>query len=72
MSSRVSLLSYVNSFYDADAMPGACHVGQAVFDMKLIGMSRGTVLRRIIHNQFLHNMADLGDVLLQTIVQQTY
>jgi hypothetical protein len=64
MSNRVSLLSYVNSFYAVGAMPGARHVALAAFDMKLIGLWRGIEL--FMSNQTLHDMADLGDVLLQT------
>lgn len=66
MSSRVSLLSYVNSFYDNDAQPGACHVGQTAFNMKFIGSWGGINVQKIMNNHFLHNMVDLGDVLLQT------
>lgn len=46
MSTRVSLLSYVNSFYGNDAMPGARHLAQTAFNMKLIGSWRGTNLQK--------------------------
>lgn len=66
MSIRISFLSYVNSFYDNHATPGARHVAMAAFDIKLNALWRGTHIQKVKNNQILHDMADLGDVLLQT------